>query len=64
MEFRDDDGLFSRLYRQASEIYGEEIPMSRLAPRQCNRPNVPADDPQEYFKRVAFLPFLDTCVDS
>ena len=62
LEFRDDDELFSRLYRQASDTYGEEIPMPRLAPRQRNRPNVPADDPQEYFKRAMFLPFLDTCV--
>jgi hypothetical protein len=60
-DFRRND-LFDRLFVQAESLYGSQIKMPRLTGRQIHRQNVPADSPLVYYRRVVFLPFLDTCI--
>jgi hypothetical protein len=50
------------LFNRAKELYGEKIPMPRLAGRQTCRNNVPADSALEYYYRAVFLPFIDNCL--
>jgi len=56
------DDSFGGIWTQAQKLagpYDTELVLPRLNIRQCNRVNVPAGSPQEYFKRSIFIPFLD-----
>jgi hypothetical protein len=57
-QFRNDN-TFEKIFIRASELNGKEIPKPRVVARQQNRCNVSTDNVQEYYKRSAFLPFVD-----
>jgi hypothetical protein len=59
-QFRNDN-TFEKIFIRASELNGKEIPKPRVVARQRNRCNVSTDNVQEYYKRSAFLPFVDAC---
>lgn len=60
-KYRADD-TFTDIFKRASELYGEEIPIPRLVGRQKHRSNISASTSLEYYKRSVFYPFLDTCI--
>jgi hypothetical protein len=56
-----EGSTFDDIFSRASNINGEDIEMPRLAKKQMNRNNVPADCAKDYYRRAVFLPFIDTC---
>ena len=60
--YRNDEADFALLFSAAGEIHQGEIKMPRIAARQTQRVNVPANTPQEYYRRAVYLPFIDTCI--
>ena len=60
------DEKFHRLFLSASELaenIGEELTAPRIRGRQTHRANAPADDPEEYYRKNIFIPFLDHFID-
>ena len=62
-DFRQDSTeKFTELYERATsfaDAVGGEIVMPRVAGRQTQRQNVEASNPQEYYRRTVFYPFID-----
>ncbi|WAR31271.1 P52K-like protein [Mya arenaria] len=59
---RADPNVWEALFQSAKDIAAEfeiEPSMPRLAQRQRNRANPPANDPQQYWQRALYFPFLD-----
>lgn len=59
---REDPNVWEALFECDKEIGAEfeiEPSMPCLAQRQRNRANQPANDPQQYWQRVLYFPFLD-----
>ena len=59
--FRNDD-TFDEAFQRAEDTFAEQLVMPRMAGRQAQRNNVPADTPLQYYKRAIFLPYIDTVV--
>lgn len=58
----DIDNAFTRIYQHSvrlSEQVGVEPSIPRIAKRQSNRANTPADNPEEYYRRTLAIPLLD-----
>lgn len=62
----NNDSEFSAVFAAASKMYAKvenmpdiEFPKPRVAGRQCNRNNVPADSALDYYKRAVWYPLLD-----
>lgn len=59
----NDVNEFDKLFKSAtdmlSSIDGDPISMPRVTAHQNARDNVPANDVVEYYRRSAFVPFLD-----
>ena len=56
---------FLVIYRQAERItksldISPSVP--KTVPRQMNRNNIPANTPEEYYRRVLAIPILDTFI--
>lgn len=59
--------IFSDFYCEAINFcttYSIEPSIPRIARIQRFRANTPADDPEEYYRRVVFIPFLDHVISS
>ena len=57
---------FRNLFEKAEEIAkltDVEIVVPRQAGRQHHRANIPAADPEEYYRRTVFLPFIDFLIE-
>ena len=61
----DIDTNFAILYRQAERLADQlnvEASIPRLVMRQQHRNNVPAENPQEYYRRAFCIPFYDRLI--
>ena len=57
------DETFADIWQQAKKLAveaGTELSIPRQTSRQCHRANIPADNPQEYFRCTVYIPFLDS----
>jgi hypothetical protein len=58
-----DDVHFNRIFQRAVVANNNEpIETPRLTAKQKNRSNVPADNPEEYYKSAVYLPYIDSCI--
>jgi hypothetical protein len=56
---------FSEIWTNAlvlANVAGCELNTPRLVARQRHRPNIPADCPQDYYRRTIYIPFLDSMI--
>ena len=67
-ERRDSSNeYFSDIYGNAIELcqtFGIEMKTPRNVGRQTHRNNVPADSPEEYYRRAMMIPFLDHVISN
>ncbi|KAK0146901.1 repressor of the inhibitor of the protein kinase [Merluccius polli] len=62
LEKKRDDSTYDNIWGKACSLAElvEVIPsLPRIAKKQAHRSNTPAANPQEYWKRTIFLPFID-----
>ena len=54
--------IFSSVFKESNDILEKidsQITLPRMCSRQTKRSNVPANSPEEYYKRSIFIPFVD-----
>lgn len=57
--------IFSQLFSEITEVASEldsDIKMPRTVSRQTQRANVPANTTEDYFRRVTYVPLLDSVI--
>ena len=65
-KIRQDDNVWQELYQDITKLAEKQnvLPSKpRTAGRQQNRDNVPADTPEEYWRRSVYYPLLDHIVN-
>ena len=57
-----EDSSYSNISNKVQLVLGEDVDISTptVCSGQTKRSNPPADNPFDYYKRVIFLPYLDT----
>jgi len=60
VEFRRAFDMATDMYRKVEDNTQADLPLPRLAGRQRNRNNVPADNAAQYYKRGVWYPLLDS----
>jgi len=60
VEFRRAFDMATDMHRKVEDNPQAELPLPRLAGRQRNRNNVPADNAAQYYKRAVWYPLLDS----
>lgn len=62
------DVEFKKIFKKASEMYGElfnkEFKVPRVVARQTNRDNHPSDNAEEYYRRAIFTEALDNLISN
>ena len=58
-KIRQDDNVWQELYQDITKLAEKQNVLPRTAGRQQNRDNVPADTPEEYWRRSVYYPLLD-----
>lgn len=61
------DTCFNNIFTSVSNLceqYDISILKPRTVGRQTHRENMPADSPEEYYRRTIFIPFLDETIES
>ena len=59
LQVEEYHGLWFKDIEKMAEKLSVEVKVPRLCGRQINRSNVPADSPEEYFRKSITIPFLD-----
>lgn len=50
---------YTRLFHKVETLYGDHVPIPRIASRQTLRANHSSDTAEEYYKLAYFLPYID-----
>ena len=58
-KIRQDDNVWQELYQEITKLAEKQNALPRTAGRQQHRDNVPADTPEEYWRRSVYYPLLD-----
>lgn len=63
---RNDEDVYNSVFEESTKLSAinglENLSIPRRCGRQTQRNNVPSDNPEDYFRRAIYLPFLDMMI--